>query len=114
MKIRNSVLGGAAVLALASAMFVTPVTAKAHHHTKAMTSDSQEDQTTAQLNQQQLSNPGAMPASSMNSGSSMNNGMNATNNGAMTGTPSETGSPTQSPTTPNMNPATQPTQAPHS
>ncbi|HEX3673034.1 MAG TPA: hypothetical protein VHU87_02065 [Rhizomicrobium sp.] len=130
MKYRNSVLGGAAVLALASVMSFTPALAKSHHHMKkASTSESQADQTTAQLNEQQLSNPGAMPSSdAMSSGSSMNkpignnanmgsgpgmSGTNASNNGAMTGTPSETGSPSQPPTTPNMNPATQPTSASH-
>jgi hypothetical protein len=142
MKYRTLALGGAAALATAMmfatptmaqtdpaaapaaapaaspAPMATSHTMRMHHrrHHTAMSSssgaDSSEDQTTAQLNQQQLGNPGAtssgasMSSGSMGSGDSMNNGIapqKATNDaGAMpnAGSSGSTTPPTDSSTPP--------------
>jgi hypothetical protein len=100
MKIRSSILGGAAVLALAATLSVSPAFAKTathhrtHHAAAASASDQSEEQTTAQLNQQQASNPGAVPSSSLsgiNPNSSAANSAQLQNGGPSMAPPANTG-----------------------
>lgn len=75
---RNSIFSGAAVLAFSAITLAMPASAKAtmhhHRHHAAATSDSSsEEQQTAQLNQQQLGNPGGMSSGNAMGANGMSN-----------------------------------------
>lgn len=111
MKIRNSIFGGAAVLAVAATLSVSPAFAKAatHHHkhhaaAASSSTDQSEEQATAQLNQQQANSPGAVQASTMsgmNPNSSAPNSQQLQNGGPSMAPPANTG--TNAATKPTMN-----------
>ena len=96
MNYRNSILRGATVLALLGAVsLATPALAKhAKHAAATSASDAQEEQTTAQLNQQQL-NGGAQANGSGTAQSTMGNGSPAPSTA-----PTNSGSNSEQPATP--------------